>query len=190
MKKQTKFVSAKSEVTTTTPESWFRRLMAVTIQGWTIREYIAVMGWAVMFVMVGASLLLFSLERAPKTVSRPLSQPIPVVVEVEAAAPQTGRSWTGIASYYSRSGCLGCSKTLTMANGQPLDDNAFTVAFNKLPLGSKVKVINQKNMWAAYVTVTDRGGFERLGRIIDITPAVKEHIGCSDLCPVIVEEVL
>jgi len=104
-------------------------------------------------------------------------------------AKETG-SWHGIASYYSRSGCLGCSKTLTMANGQPLNDNAFTVAFNRLPLGSKVRVINAKTMMLVYATVTDRGGFERLGRIIDITPAVKDQINCDDLCSVIVEEVL
>lgn len=87
-------------------------------------------------------------------------------VEVEAG------KWTGKVSHYSRAGCLGCSPSLTMANGQPLDDNALTIAFNRAPLGTKLKVTNLDNGKSVVVTVTDTGGFERLGRIADLVPAV------------------
>lgn len=89
--------------------------------------------------------------------------------------PSTGTSsglWEGKISHYSRAGCLGCSTTLTMANGQPLDDEALTIAFNKAPLGTRLKITNLDNGKSVIVTVTDRGGFERLGRIADLVPAV------------------
>lgn len=98
------------------------------------------------------------------------------------------RSWTGIASYYSRKGCLGCSKNFTMANGKPLIDENLTVAFNRLRLGSKVKITNLKNNESVVATVTDTGGFERHNRIVDLTVGTKNAIKCSDLCKVKVEE--
>lgn len=104
------------------------------------------------------------------------------------ATEKENRSWEGVASYYSREGCVGCSKNLLMANGKPLVNENLTVAFNKLKLGSKVKVINLKNNMSVMATVTDTGGFERLGRIIDLTVGTKNAINCSDLCRVKVEE--
>lgn len=97
-------------------------------------------------------------------------------------------SWVGIASYYTREGCIGCSDSLTMANGEPLLDEGYTVAFNKLPLNSWIRVTNLDNCYSVYAKVTDRGGFEELGRIIDLTQAVKDSIGCGDLCRVSVEQ--
>lgn len=35
--------------------------------------------------------------------------------------------------------------------------------------------------------VTDRGGFEKLGRIIDLTIATRDAIGCGNLCKVRVD---
>jgi len=98
------------------------------------------------------------------------------------------RSWEGTASYYSESGCIGCSPNLTMANGEGFDEDALTIAFNKLPLGSLVRVTNIANEQEVTVEVTDRGGFEALGRIADLSKGVKEVINCSDLCEVRVEE--
>jgi rare lipoprotein A len=76
-----------------------------------------------------------------------------------------------------------------MANGERFDENALTVAFNKLPLGALVTVTNVSNEQAVTAKVTDRGGFESLGRIIDLSKGVKEVINCSDLCQVRVEEI-
>lgn len=93
-------------------------------------------------------------------------------------------TWTGTASYYSEAGCIGCSPTLTMANGERFKDGGMTVAFNKVPLNSFVIVYNPKSEKSVLAKVTDRGGFESLGRIIDLSPAVKDYIDCSDLCEV------
>lgn len=100
-----------------------------------------------------------------------------------------GQSWSGVASYYSEDGCVGCSATLTMANGERFRDEGMTVAFNKLPLGSVVAIENPKTKLSTLARVTDRGGFESLGRIIDLSPAVKDAIKCSDLCKVKIVEV-
>jgi rare lipoprotein A (peptidoglycan hydrolase) len=108
------------------------------------------------------------------------------IVQVEEIS-EAIESWKGEASWYSRDGCVGCSDTLTMANGQPLDDNALTVAFNQAPLGSKVRIINLANNLVAYAVVTDTGGFERHGRIVDVTPAVRDAIGMKGLAQVKVE---
>jgi len=111
---------------------------------------------------------------------------------IESQEPQEvrGQVWTGTASWYSREGCIGCSANLHMANGQPLDDNALTVAFNRLPLGRKVRITNTDSMMTVIATVTDTGGFERHGRIIDITPMVRDSINCGGLCEVEVVEIL
>jgi rare lipoprotein A (peptidoglycan hydrolase) len=98
------------------------------------------------------------------------------------------REWAGKASYYSEAGCVGCSESLTMANGKRFTDEGMTVAFNRLPLGTFVEVTNAANKKAVTVEVTDRGGFESLGRIIDLSKGVKEVLNCSDLCEVKVKE--
>lgn len=119
--------------------------------------------------------------RAQEIVIDPTQTPEPTPEVVEK------NIHTGIASYYSRSGCIGCHPQMIMANGQPLDDSALTVAFNRSRLGSKVKITNLRNDQSIVATVTDTGGFERLGRIVDLTVATKDAIGCNDLCNVTVE---
>ena len=101
-----------------------------------------------------------------------------------------GQVWKGTASWYSREGCIGCSANLHMANGKPLDDNALTVAFNRLPLGRRVRVTNAESRMTVVATITDTGGFERHNRIIDVTPAVRDAINCGGLCEVEVVEIL
>lgn len=101
--------------------------------------------------------------------------PTPTVIQSE---------WVGTASFYSREGCVGCSESLTMANGRQLDDSALTVAFNRSRLGSRVRITNLKTGDTVVAVVTDRGGFERLGRIIDMTVATRDAVNCSHLCKV------
>jgi len=99
-------------------------------------------------------------------------------------------SWTGIASYYSESGCLECSPTLTMANGQRLDDTKLTLAMTPRTvrkfkiLNKKVTVRNRTTGASIVATVTDTGGFARYNRIADLSVATKLAIGCGDLCKV------
>ncbi|MBI4022440.1 MAG: hypothetical protein HY372_03710 [Candidatus Andersenbacteria bacterium] len=89
----------------------------------------------------------------------------------------------GEASYYSRDGCLGCSASLTMANGQPLDDEALTMAIganqNHL-VGHAATVTNLSTGKSVKVLITDTGGFyqERYGnRVADLTIGTKNAIG-------------
>lgn len=118
------------------------------------------------------------------TVVRPtpiirITRPRPTII-IESS------SVTGEASWYGRNGCLGCSPDLHMANGQDLDDSAMTIAYMRVPLGTLVKVTNTQTGAAVNATVTDRGGFEALGRIADLTPAVRDAIGCGSVCQVTV----
>lgn len=107
----------------------------------------------------------------------------PVTVIEQTNDPEL-KKITGVASYYSRAGCLGCSESMTMANGESLDDSVLTVAFNHAPLNHFVDVTNMVNGRSVKAKVTDRGGFERHGRIIDLSVATKEAIDCTDLCRV------
>jgi len=114
-----------------------------------------------------------------------LKKDICILQEEEAKLDEENKyKWIGIASYYSEDGCVGCSPTLTMANGERFSDTGYTVAFNWLPLGSWVKITNFDTRDTTYARVTDTGGFNRLGRIIDLSPAVKDAINCTDLCKV------
>ena len=62
----------------------------------------------------------------------------------------------------------------------------MTIAFNKIPLGKKVRVINNDTYDSVVVEVTDTGGFERPGldRIADLTIATRDAINCGNLCDV------
>lgn len=99
---------------------------------------------------------------------------------------------SGEASYYSESGCLGCSKTLTMANGERLDDDLATVALtpptvrNFKLLNKYVTIINEKTQRLVVAKVTDTGGFGKYNRVADLSVAVKEALGCSSLCRVVI----
>ena len=87
------------------------------------------------------------------------------------------RVLTGEASYYSPAlaGRL-------MANGQPYDPRAFTLACSDLPLGASVYITctNRRGVHrTAHATVTDRGPAERLrqkGRIFDLSEALFRHL--------------
>lgn len=90
----------------------------------------------------------------------------------------------GKASYYSRAGCLGCSKDMIMANGEPLDDSKLTVAYNDAPINSYVTVTNVGQNKSVRAKVTDTGGFKRHGKIVDLTMATRDAIGCGPVCDV------
>ena len=113
---------------------------------------------------------------------------VQIVKPVVAKEPE--RVIEGEASYYSREGCIGCSENLTMANGQPLDDAALTLALtpemvreHKL-LNDYVVVENLANGKTVRARVTDTGGFGNLGRVADLSVATKNAINCKSLCEV------
>ena len=83
----------------------------------------------------------------------------------------------GEASYYAKH-YIG----KPMANGQPYNPDAFTLACNDLPLGTVVYieyVSAAGSRRTAHATVTDRGPAERLrekGRIFDLSWALFRHL--------------
>ena len=80
-----------------------------------------------------------------------------------------GSNQCGGASWYSLPG----QKT---ASGERMNPNAMTAAHKTLPLGSVVKVVNQKTGKAIQVTINDRGPYIR-GRIIDLSKAAGRQLG-------------
>lgn len=112
-----------------------------------------------------------------------------VVIE-EVEVEKTKKIWGGKASWYGATPetCVGCNENFIMANGEKLDDRIRTIAFNELPLGSKVIVKNVDNGLEEIVEVTDTGGFDGLGRIADLSKALKESLKCGDLCSITIEE--
>lgn len=124
-------------------------------------------------------------QRAPIYHRQIVNTPTPTPTQ----DPRKRTWWVGKVSHYSRAGCLGCSETLTMANGQPLDDNAMTIAFNWLPLNTQVRLTNLDNGKSVIATVTDTGGFNSLNRIADLVPAVANELGTkTDVTNVLIEQ--
>jgi rare lipoprotein A len=82
----------------------------------------------------------------------------------------TGRSFSGIASYYgNESG----SRT---ASGQRMNANAMTAAHRSLPFGTKLRVTHGDR--SVVVTINDRGPFIR-GRVLDLSTGAARVIGLT-----------
>lgn len=82
----------------------------------------------------------------------------PLLVETGMA------SWYG-APYHNRRG----------SNGEVYDMNAMTAAHRTLPLGSLVRVTNEKTGHSAIVRITDRGPFVE-GRVLDLSLAAAKTV--------------
>ena len=78
----------------------------------------------------------------------------------------------GKASWYS----VRTNYGTTTASGQRLSNSAATAAHKTLPMGTKVRVINEANGKSEVVTITDRGPYVK-GRIIDLTIGAAERLG-------------
>ena len=63
-----------------------------------------------------------------------------------------------------------------MANGQPFDMHADTVAHKKLPLGTRLTLTNPQNGTTVKVRVTDRGPYIP-GRNLDLSHGVARKLG-------------
>ena len=96
------------------------------------------------------------------------------------AASGTGRSFSGIASFYgNESG----SKT---ASGQRFNQNAMTCAHRSLPFGTELRVTHGGR--SVIVTVNDRGPFIR-GRVLDLSTGAARAIGLGGIGQVTAEVV-
>src|SRR5262245_21171505 len=77
-------------------------------------------------------------------------------------------SGTCEASYYGSGG--------RTASGETFDPDALTAAHKTLPLGSKVRVINQRNDRSVVVRINDRGPYVS-GRCLDLSTAAMHAVG-------------
>ncbi|HEX4299160.1 MAG TPA: septal ring lytic transglycosylase RlpA family protein [Devosia sp.] len=87
----------------------------------------------------------------------------------ETGESLAGANQCGGASWYSLPG----QRT---ASGERMNPNAMTAAHKTLPLGTVVKVVNQRTGRSIQVTINDRGPYIR-GRIIDLSPAAARQLG-------------
>lgn len=155
------------------------------------------------------SIIALFISLAPKRYENPVEEmrlrveeichPKIAMAKNTTTAPKKSTKWSGVASYYSWEGCLGCNPKRIMANGEQLNDNRLTLAFNHLPLNKTVKVCNTKNRKCVNAKITDRGGFNSLGRkmskvgnnglnrIADLSVATRDSISCSHLCKIEIE---
>ena len=79
---------------------------------------------------------------------------------------------TGEASWYS----IRTNSGTRTASGQRLTNHGYTAAHKTLPMGTKVRVINEANGKSEVVTINDRGPYTK-GRIIDVTIGSAERLG-------------
>lgn len=110
-------------------------------------------------------------------------------VEATASPKPIREAVYGKASYYSLNGCIGCREDRLMANGERLDDTKLTVAYNRALLNSYIEITNLANGKTIVAKVTDTGGFERHGKIVDLSLATKNALSCGDVCNVQIYEV-
>ena len=66
------------------------------------------------------------------------------------------------------------------ASGERFDPNAFTAAHRTLPLGTHVRVTNEKNGRSVEVRINDRGPFGKRERIIDLSKAAARELHMLD----------
>lgn len=62
------------------------------------------------------------------------------------------------------------------ASGEIFNQNALTAASNTHKLGTKLKVTNQANGKSVIVRITDRGGFGKYGRTLDLSKGAFSQI--------------
>lgn len=76
------------------------------------------------------------------------------------------------------------------ASGEAFDKHAMTAAHRSLPMGTTVRVTNDKNGTSVTVRINDRGPFgKRRERIIDVSEAAGKILGILDDgdCPITLE---
>lgn len=81
----------------------------------------------------------------------------------------------GKASFYANHYEGKKTATCAIYNHQQL-----TAAHSKLPLGSRVKVINLQSKKYVFVTINDRCKCEKYGRMVDLSYAAAQQLGIID----------
>ncbi|HEX5060589.1 MAG TPA: septal ring lytic transglycosylase RlpA family protein [Kofleriaceae bacterium] len=77
------------------------------------------------------------------------------------------------------------------ASGERFNKNAMTAAHRSLPMGTRVRVTNERNGRSVIVRINDRGPYGSKRRIIDVSEAAARQLGMIDagVVPVRVEVV-
>ena len=104
-------------------------------------------------------------------IAPPVFAPIETIAPIEEIEPALEHIGDGEASYYGRE--LAGNRT---ASGERFDPDALTAAHRTLPLGTKLRVVNEANGRSVVVRVNDRGPFID-GRIIDVSLGAAREIG-------------
>lgn len=86
--------------------------------------------------------------------------------------PEIARPGDGVASWY----CDGFAGRKT-ASGETYRCDSMTAAAMGLPFGTLVEVTNTRNGKRVTVCINNRGGFERLGRAIDLAREPARQLG-------------
>lgn len=105
-----------------------------------------------------------------------------LVLSTLISIPFIANAQTGIASWYGP-GFHG----RTTASGERFNQNAMTAAHPTLKFGTIVTVTNHKTGRSVKVRINDRGPFIK-GRIIDLSKAAAQRIGCSGICRVTIQK--
>lgn len=98
----------------------------------------------------------------PMAMISSISNPAPVAVP---------RAEVGVASWYGEE--VAWNQT---ASGELFDGEGFTAAHRYLPLGTRIRVTNLRNMRSVVLRVNDRGPGVR-GRVLDVSRAAAEQLG-------------
>jgi len=77
----------------------------------------------------------------------------------------------GVASWYGEE--FQGSET---ASGERFDEGRLTAAHRRLPLGTRIRVTNLRNLRSVVLKVNDRGPHVR-GRLLDVSRAAAERLG-------------
>lgn len=89
---------------------------------------------------------------------------------ITVAGQSTGHTLQGMASYYADK--FQGRKT---ASGERYDRSALTAAHRTLPLGTKIRVTNQRNGSSVVVEVNDRGPHVK-GRLLDLSKRAAQEL--------------
>jgi rare lipoprotein A len=96
---------------------------------------------------------------------------LPIRPHIDPSLVPLPRGEVGVASWYGEE--FQGSET---ASGEPFDQDGLTAAHRKLPLGTRIKVTNLRNLRSTILRVNDRGPNVR-GRFLDVSFAAAQRLG-------------
>jgi len=89
----------------------------------------------------------------------------------------------GLASFYA------AYSGATTASGQRFDPASHTCAMLYEPFGERIEIVNTDNGKSSWCFVNDRGPFIP-GRVIDVTPKVRDELGMGGLSNVLLYRIV